>query len=72
MNSSLEEYPPLFRTPSLVSYKDPHSPISSPAFKDLPLLKSLDIFSDNSPISPSTRLLDSIKFENFSQEIKEK
>ena len=40
------------------------SPCEAKAFKDPSLLTSLSIFSDKSPISPSTTPLDSIRLKN--------
>ena len=60
----MEEYPPLSRSPSLVLDKALHNPTSSPSFNDPSLLKALDIFSDKYPLPPSTRPLESIRFEN--------
>ena len=61
---TLEDFPPLQRNNSPVISETSHSPISSPSFMDPSLLKSLDIFSGKSPLSPSTIPMDSIRFEN--------
>ena len=56
------DFPPLERAgPIPVS---PHSPANSPSFADPTLKKSLSIFTDKTPLSPSVLPLDSIRFEN--------
>ena len=50
----------------------PISPVVSPSFADPSLKKSLSIFSDKSPLSPSVLPLDSIRFENVTIRRKKK
>ena len=60
---NLEHFPPLHH-PSSPTYASPGSPLTTPSFDDPTLLKSLNIFTDKSPISPSVLPLNSIRFEN--------
>ena len=48
------------------------SPASSPSFADPSLQKSLSIFSNKTPLSPSVLPLDSIRFENVTIRRKKK
>ena len=64
------EFPPLVTSgPVPLS---PHSPVTSPSFSDPSLQKSLSIFSDKTPLSPSVLPLDSIHFENVTIRRKKK
>ena len=60
-----EDFPPLSRKdPSPFLTSPPCSPCTEPAFSDPTLMKYLTIFSDKTPVSPSTLPLDSIHFQN--------
>ena len=63
---NLGNFPPLPQSSSPPRIASPGSPLTTPSFDDPSLLKSLDIFTDKSPISPSVLPLDSIRFENVS------
>ena len=68
---SLSDFPPLNPSIPLVT-SHPLSPVDCPSFSDPSLQKSLDIFSDKTPISPSVLPLDSIRFENVTIRRKKK
>ena len=62
---TLENFPLLPGSTPTLTNPPPSSPWDFLSFMDPSLLKSLDIFSDKSPISPLTIPLDSIRFENL-------
>ena len=69
------DFPPLSfsgQTRPLSSGSPPISPAVSPSFADPSLKKSLSIFSDKTPLSPSILPLDSIRFENVTIRRKKK
>ena len=59
---SEDDFPPLDRAGH--NSVSPPSPVISPSFSDPSLKKTLNIFSDKSPLSPSVLPLESIRFEN--------
>ena len=65
-----EDFPPLVSTGT--KPLSPSSPITSPSFSDPTLQKSLSIFLDKTPLSPSVLPLDSIRFENVTIRRKKK
>ena len=69
------DFPPLStsgQTRPQSSGSPPISPAVSPSFADPSLKKSLSIFSDKTPLSPSVLPLDSIRFENVTIRRKKK
>ena len=59
---SEDDFPPLDRDGH--NPVSPPSPVISPSFFDPSLKKTLNIFSNKSPLSPSVLPLESIRFEN--------
>ena len=66
------DFPPLTNTGPSTLETPPLSPTDSPSFKDPSLQKTLNIFSDKTPLSPSVLPLDSIRFENVTIRRKKK
>ena len=64
---TLDNFPSLPRTSPPLCFGSPSSPLTTPSFDDLSLLKALDIFTNKSPILPSVLSLDSIRFDNVTQ-----
>ena len=73
---SLEKAVPIFSQadfpPLIPSASSPSSPTDAPSFSDPSLLKTLNIFSDKSPLTPSVLPLDSIRFDNVTVRRKNK
>ena len=62
--TSPQSLPPLAFGPVTSPLLEASSPPEAPAFQDPALLSTLPIFSDKTPLSPSTLPLESIRFKD--------